>query len=238
MPAVVMCSWDDVPHIGEEEKARLQASVPAYQLKARRSGYPVLGSGVIWPFDEDDISIDPFEIPPHYARGYGFDVGWNYTAAVWGAWNRDTDVIYLTEEYKVGQKEPSVHASAIKRRGDWMTGAIDPASAGAGKQKDGEALLQVYEDEGLILEQANNAVEAGILEVYQRLSTGRLKIFSNLRRWFEEFNLYHRDDKGRVVKQNDHLMDASRYLVMTPEAWTVEAMSMRNIEYRGTLNGR
>jgi hypothetical protein len=27
--------------------------------------------------------------------------------------------------------------------------------------------------------------------------------------------MYRRDDKGRVVKKNDHLMDASRYLIGT-----------------------
>ena len=30
-----------------------------------------------------------------------------------------------------------------------------------------------------------------------------------------EYRLYRRDEKGRVVKENDHLMDASRYLNST-----------------------
>ena len=30
--------------------------------------------------------------------------------------------------------------------------------------------------------------------------------------WFTEFRLYRRDDKGHVVKENDHYMDATRYL--------------------------
>ena len=33
--------------------------------------------------------------------------------------------------------------------------------------------------------------------------------------WLSEFRLYRRDEKGNVVKENDHLMDATRYLVVS-----------------------
>jgi hypothetical protein len=58
-------------------------------------------------------------------------------------------------------------------------------------------------------------VETGIYDVWQRLSSGRLKVFRGMKNWLSEFRLYRRDDKGRVVKDNDHLMDATRYLVMS-----------------------
>jgi hypothetical protein len=46
-----------------------------------------------------------------------------------------------------------------------------------------------------------------------RMQTGRLKVFSHLNDWFEEFRLYHRKD-GLIVKQNDDLMSATRYAMM------------------------
>ena len=61
---------------------------------------------------------------------------------------------------------------------------------------------------------ADNAVEAGIYRVWQRLSSGRLKVFKSVQQWFAEFRLYRRDEKGKVVKERDHLMDATRYLEM------------------------
>jgi hypothetical protein len=73
----------------------------------------------------------------------------------------------------------------------------------------------LYLDLGLDLETAVNAVEAGILEVWQRLSTGRLKIFKSCQNTLAEFRLYRRDEKGRIVKVSDHLMDALRYLIMS-----------------------
>ncbi len=45
------------------------------------------------------------------------------------------------------------------------------------------------------------------------MSAGRLKVFDSCGAWFEEFRLYRRDEKGRIVKQHDHLMDCTRYLV-------------------------
>jgi hypothetical protein len=82
-----------------------------------------------------------------------------------------------------------------------------------GSQRDGLALFSEYQDLGLKLEPADNAVEAGLHAVWMRLCTGRLKIFQSCQAWLAEFRLYRRDENGRVVKENDHLMDATRYLV-------------------------
>jgi len=46
-----------------------------------------------------------------------------------------------------------------------------------------------------------------------RMQTGRLKVFSHLAEWFEEFRLYHRKD-GKVIKEFDDLMAATRYALM------------------------
>lgn len=211
---VVMATWDDVPHLSETDKADMLAAMPPHMRDARSKGIPALGSGAIYPVAEAEIAIPDFDIPDHWPRIYGMDVGWNNTAAVWGAWDREQDCVYVYSEYKRGQAEPSAHAAAIKLRGDWISGVIDPASAGAG-QKDGIRLIDVYKQLGLELFKADNQVEAGLLDVYRRLAEGRMKIFRSCQKWLSEFRLYRRDEKGRVVKDNDHLMDATRYLVMS-----------------------
>jgi len=212
--AIVMCGWDDVPHLDEESKRQLYAKLAPHQREARTRGVPALGSGAIYPIEEGDITVAPFDIPDHWPRAYGMDVGWKRTAAVWGAIDRDNDILYLYSEHYRGQAEPSIHAEAIKHRGEWIQGAIDPASRGRA-QADGAQLLDLYEKQGLHLHLADNAVESGIYEVWQRLSTGRIKVFKSCTNWLAEYRIYRRDDKGRVVKENDHLMDATRYLTMT-----------------------
>lgn len=47
------------------------------------------------------------------------------------------------------------------------------------------------------------------------LSINKLKVFGSLVNWFAEFRLYRRDENGKRVKENDHLMDCTRYLVMS-----------------------
>jgi hypothetical protein len=64
---------------------------------------------------------------------------------------------------------------------------------------------------------ADNAVEAGLYQVWQELAAGTLKVFASCLPWFEEFRMYRRDDNGKVVKQHDHLMDCTRYGVMTDD---------------------
>lgn len=205
--------WDDVPHLDEKTKSEMLAALPPFQRDARSKGIPQLGSGAIYPVEEHVFLVDDFEIPEHWARVYGMDVGWNRTAACWGAVDRESDIVYIYSEHYLGSAEPSIHAQSLRARGDWIPGLIDPAARGRA-QMDGSQLMQTYIDLGLILEKAINAREAGIYAVWQRLSSGRLKFFKSLRNLRSEIRLYRRDEKGHVVKENDHLMDALRYLVM------------------------
>ena len=208
---VVQAGWDDVPHLSDQDKAELSKSLAPHQKDARMKGIPSLGSGAIYPIPEEEIVCDPFQIPKHFAKVFGLDVGWKKTAAIWGAWDRDADIVYLFSEHYRGYAEPRVHATAIKARGKWIPGNIDYAGT---NQTDGTRVMQKYESEDLVLFPADKSVEAGLMEVLDRLSTGRLKIFSTLQNTLKEYRIYRRDEKGKIVKKNDHLMDALRYLIM------------------------
>lgn len=209
---LTQAGWGDVPHIDAKAQRELLASTPPYLRDARSKGQPSLGAGAIYPIEWSEVSVAPFVLPPYFKRAYGLDVGWNRTAAVWGALDTANDCVYAHTEHYRGQAEPSIHASAIKARGDWIPGLIDPAARGR-SQKDGEQLITNYNDLGLHLTPAINAVEAGLWEVFERLSTGRLKFFSTMQNVKAEYHLYRRNDRGAVIKQFDHAMDALRYLV-------------------------
>lgn len=205
--AMVMAGWDDVPHLDADQKRRMLAEAEPHLREARSKGIPSIGQGAIYPVPEEQVVVDDFAVPAHWPRGYGLDVGWNRTAAVWGAMDRDADVLYLYSEHYQGQQEPSTHVAGIQARGKHLVGAIDPASRGR-SQKDGEQLLVIYRALGLQLLEADNSRESGLYEVHQRLATGRLKVFRSLRNWWREYRIYRRDEKGHIVKQDDHLMDA------------------------------
>ena len=212
--AVVMCGWSDIPHLDEKTQRELLASFPPHERAARTQGIPGLGSGAIFPIEQSEYVVEPFLIPPYWPRAFGMDVGWNRTAAVWGTIDPEYGALVVYTEHYQGQQEPASHAAAIKARGDWIPGVIDPAANGR-QQGDGQQLLAQYIDLGLDLQPAEHAVEAGIFAIQDRLFSSRLKIFSTCRNLLHEMQFYHRDDNGKVVKKLDHAIDALRYLVLS-----------------------
>ncbi len=223
---VTMIGHDDAPHLNppvitKEEREELFADMLEHERVARETGRPSLGAGAIYPIAEDSLFIDPIQIPDWWEYGYALDPGWNVTAALLGARNPDTDQHYLVAEYYGQRDQPVVHAAGIKAMLPWpkLIGQIDPAGDNVGNQKDGTKMKEEYEDQGLELGKANNAVHAGLRHVLVLMQTGRLKVFSTLTYFRKELRLYRRDEKGKIVKQNDHLMDSMRYLLNTDGAF-------------------
>lgn len=221
-----MIGQDDAPHLNppiisvEEREAILDDMLP-HQQQARRTGRPSLGAGAIYPVDEDLLFIPPFEIPDFYTQGWSLDPGWRVTAALLGAYDPDTERYYLTAEYYGMRDQPVVHAAGIRAMLPWpkLEGCIDPSSDNVTNLKDGSKMKEEYEDLDLVLTKANNAVHAGLRHVLILMQIGRLKIFDTLVQLKKELRLYRRDEKGKIVKENDHLMDDMRYLLNTDNAF-------------------
>lgn len=218
--AVVTMTIDDAEHYTPEERARIIASYPPHEREARTKGTPSLGSGRVFPVAEEEITVEPFPIPGEWVLIGGMDFGYDHPfAAVKVAWDREADVLYVVSCYRKREATPVIHAAALK---PW--GATLPWSwPHDGLQHDkgsGEQLAEQYRKQGLAMlheratfEDGTNGLEAGVTEMLDRMQTGRLKVFSNLVEWFEEFRLYHREN-GRIVKLHDDLLSATRYAMM------------------------
>jgi hypothetical protein len=220
---VVFCiqaGWDDVPHLTAKAKKDMLDAYPEHERDARSKGVPMLGSGAVFPIDEKRITCDPREIQRDWVQIIGLDFGWDHpTAAARLAWDRDADCIYVTNVYRRSKEIPVVHAAAIKAWGDW----IPVAWPHDGLQHDkgsGATLADQYRTAGLKMlpekaEHADggNGVEAGIMEMMERMRTDRFKVFKTCTEWFDEFRMYHRKD-GQIVKEIDDAISASRYAVM------------------------
>lgn len=218
----VNATWEDNPYLDQEEMEDLAASYAPHEKEARMKGIPALGSGKVYPVTESSIEIEPFLIPKHFVPLWGLDFGWNNTAAVVGHLDRDTDTIYLTDCYLNGAAvqggeglTPAQHAAIMPPIMRLSKGVCDPAGGGT-SQASGERAIDQYK-EFFDMEPADNSVEPGLMEVLQRMRQGRLKVFKspNMEPWWKEFRTYARDEKGGIRKRNDHLMDATRYLVVS-----------------------
>jgi Terminase RNaseH-like domain len=167
---------------------------------------------LIYPIRDNEITVKDHPIPDHWPRAYGLDIRGNTAVAIWGARDPESDVLYLYSEY-CGEADPAVQAAAIRARGDWIPGVIDPAANGR-NPVDGQRLIQLYRKHGLHLQAIDNSLESGILEVCQRMRSGRLKVLASLSKYLEERRLYRRNDRDEVVKDRDNLQDAARCLVV------------------------
>lgn len=217
----IQITWADAPHLTDEEITKMRRKYLPSQLRARELGEPALGEGAIYPIDIEDLLVDDIPIPKHWKRAWGLDVG--KTAVIWGALNPDTDILYLNREYYSEEYNVLLHATAIKGITGvdaWIPGVADPA-AGQSSQIDGRKIINLYREHGLnVIEAGHKLVESGISEVWERMVTGRLKVFRSLSGWRGEFGRYHRRKKetelgmqSKIVKKFDHRMDATRYLV-------------------------
>lgn len=234
---VTIMTIEDAEHYTPEQRKAIIATYPAHEREARSMGIPTLGSGRIFPVAEDVIREMPVSIPNHWPRICALDFGWDHpTAAVWLAWDRDTDTVHVYDCYRVKETTPVVHAATIKAKGAW----IPVAWPHDGLQHDkgsGEALATQYRSLGLAMLKdkvthapahgekegtGGNGVEAGLMDMLDRMQTGRLKVAKHLHDWWEEFRLYHRKD-GKIVKEGDDLMSATRYALMALRFAKVQA---------------
>lgn len=219
--ADIVMTIEDAEHIPAAERQKIIDSYPAHERDARTRGVPILGSGRIYPVPRDLIAVEAFPVPDWWRRIAAMDFGWDHpTAAVNVAYDSEADCVYVTHAYRVKEQPVHTHAAALKAWGRvpfaWPHDGMN-STAGAP-----DPLAEQYKRAGLAMmpepasygDDRRNYVEAGIQDILDRMHTGRLKVFGHLNDWFEEFDLYHRKD-GKLVKERDDLMDATRYAVMS-----------------------
>ena len=219
--AVRMTIYDAL-HYTDEERAAIIANTPEHERRARIYGEPYLGSGLVFTAPSGQITIDPFNVPPEWPRIIGMDFGWgdHPTAAVWLAHDRDTDKVYVTDEYRSKELGIDRHASAIGRRIKGVPVAW-PHDGLMHDKSSGIQIAEMYRTEGLNMnmeraqfeDDRGSGVEAGVAEMNLRFSTGRLLVFRNCGAIMEEYRSYHRKD-GIIVKERDDLLCALRYALL------------------------
>lgn len=241
---VTSMTIDDAEHYTPEQRVAIINSYAAHEREARTKGIPTLGSGRIFPISEDLLKVDPFQIPSHWPQICGIDFGWDHpSAAVKLAWDRDNDIIYVTAAHRQKEQTPLLFAATVKPWGDWLPWAW-PHDGLQHDKGSGEALADQYKDQGLntLPDKAThppkdgekegtggNSVEAGVVDMLDRMQTGRWKVFSNLTDWIDEFRMYHRKD-GKIVKLDDDLISASRYGYMMRRFAITKPMPKRPVE--------
>jgi len=191
----------------------------------RTSGMPLMGVGLVFEMDVDELSVEPFQVPQHWFVLNAMDFGWDHPQAhIQMVEDRDSGTIYITNAWKMSKKQPFEAWHCVKNWAEdvptaWPADGYHTEKGSAKQQK------SYYEDEGWSMLGENAAwedggvgVEAGITAMNNLMSTGRFKVFSNLSEVFDEIRQYHtrsgKDGKIEIVKVKDDFIDAIRYAYM------------------------
>ena len=231
-------TWDDASekvetfkgskgHLNESVMHQILSSYSPHEREMRRYGRPSIGSGLVFPVQDEKIIIDPISLPDHWPRIAGIDFGYDHpTAVVWAAWDKDEDELYIYDCYRQSKATPAVHAQAIRNRPSFVPLAW-PHDGNRRDSMGNPGLAEQYRTLGcnMLLEhftnppalgekKGGNSVEEGLMDILQYMENGKFHVFSTLSDWFEEFRMYHRKG-GKVIPFKDDLMSATRYAVLS-----------------------
>lgn len=221
-------TWEDAPHLSREDKDRLAASYRSHERKARTEGVPMMGEGAVFPIDDDEIKVEAFKIPKHWARIKGCDFGMDHPAAgVEIAHDRETDTIYLIDCYRKANEKAPYHAAWLNKTNPQIP--VSWPHDGMNREKvGGRILADAYRQHGVNMLSKSaryprvpgsdekggpQPVEPIVDEILERMQTGRFKAFAHLAEFFEEKRSYHRKD-GLIVARRDDILKALFYSVM------------------------
>lgn len=211
---------DDAEHYTPEQRQAIIDSYPPHEREARVKGLPSLGSGRVFPFEEEPLRCEPFQLPQHFVQINGVDFGFDHPfAACHCAWDREDDIFYVVSTYRDKGGSAPLHAAAMRPWGLWVPTAW-PHDGLQHDKGSGNQLAEQYRENGVNMlhehathEAGGFGLEAGISEMSERMQTGRWKIFEGNEDWFGEFRLYHREE-GKIIKVRDDLLSSSRYALM------------------------
>lgn len=201
----------DNPHQDSRALRRRFQNLPAEKRDARLFGKWATAKGIIFPsFSRRLHLVDPFEIPGEWRRFRCFDFG-IWFACLWTALdpNRDQLVAYRSlKTYDVKLSENARNVNNLSQGEKYQWTIADPA----GKAERQELALS----HKLASNPAPKSIEPGLDAVSERLAATnqghpRLVITRDCMDLVEEIEGYKRDDKGEIVKANDHLTDDLRY---------------------------
>ena len=166
--------------------------------------------------------IKPFDGMPHVAA---LAIDHHNIGVVWGMIDEKADIIYLYSEYLSRRKDLAIHANAMKKRSRWIPILFDPRAAGRSEEL-GERLVDQLLDLDIDLFETELSQDVGLSEIEGRLSTGRLKAYSTLQNWSDQYQNIIRNPDGSINFNQASLIEATGLIcAYGREAGITEAMA-------------
>jgi phage terminase large subunit-like protein len=218
----------DATHLSKEQIQEIIDRTPPQDRPMRIYGEPAQGSGSVYETPEANI-VHERELPsfnqPWLKWAWATDITHGGSAsafaAVLSAYDPHTDVLWIVDTVKLKGANIPTQVAALKQTNFGDVVVLYPRdSQQPGDAMTGETLASLYKRAGLVMAPKfvtddrgkSPGLEDGVANVATRLATGKLKVASWCREWFDEYRAYHRKDR-RIVQEFNDLMDATRVLV-------------------------
>lgn len=248
---VVRATIHDNPLLSPDEIAFTLSQFPTDERQAREFGDFIHFGGMIYPGGFERILVPPVlpptddgdRLPPERIRNtdvyVGIDPGLKNAAFVWVAFDSSNRALVFAE-LLLREKTPIDYARAIRKVNSLYRIHTDPyyvidPSARNRSLTNAESIQSELIRQGIPTMNGQNEVQAGVQSVRRRIQEGALFVGENLRGLRGEAEEYRMDDRPdgefKVVKENDHRLDALRYVLMARPWYSSVVDQLREQEY-------
>ncbi|MGL5579647.1 MAG: terminase large subunit domain-containing protein [Cetobacterium sp.] len=235
---IASASWDDAPHLDEEDIKRLLANIPEWQRDMRRHGLPVLGSGAVFPCKDEDLMCEDITPRDHWPVIVGLDFSSVNDASVisFVCHNTDDDIYYLYKEIYINEienKNPDYMSDCILNGETPYIPCISPHDGGLNSASPtSKAKIMISRGVNVQSESFYNGTELSLsfkdkknfhrepgLEYMRKLiRDGRFKVCKSCVKFYEEKrSLFYspKPNGGIETKGKDDSIDACRYALIS-----------------------
>ena len=200
-----------IDNVGNLPPHYIENNLETLADRARRrflDGEFVKAEGTIYEEFDESCVLKKSELPEMERYSIGIDFGLNCAAVLIG-WSGDN--IYVIGDYGNFNITAATLNTAIRERWEDKTyiAWCDPSG--------GERIQEIT-----FGDKANNSVEPGIDAINDKIHNHQFFIVEGCNGVLSEIWDYRRDEKERIVKVNDHYMDAMRYGIFSEIAEPVQ----------------
>lgn len=219
---VIRAAMADNPAIDPAEIERHRAEMSDIEFKIAVLGMPVILEGLFYEEFSDDDHVRPAPMlndVKDWDVICGIDPGLERTGVVWVGFDSENVGFVFDELYPSNQVPADIAPQITERNETWGIEpdyyVIDPQSR-ARSLIDYEQTQTEYQRLGINCIPGQNARGPGILQVKRRLQHEGIYVSKECHNLLWEISEYRRDPKSQdefaAIKENDHLVDALRYV--------------------------
>ena len=193
---------DNVENLPDDYIANFLETLPERARRRLLRGEWVKAEGAVYDRFDESMIIGVEDVPECEYYSVGLDFGLHMASVLVG-WHGE-DVYVLAD---LGGFNYTSSQFNVKMTGEWgdkeWIAYCDPSG--------GERLQEINASQ-----EAVNSVEPGIDFINGKIERGQFFVVDTCRGVLDEISDYGRDEKERIVKENDHYMDGMRYGVFSP----------------------